>query len=673
MTPEATPAPRRTRGPLFAPVHVLLVALLGCASPVEAPTPPAEVDRDGDGFTSELDCDDSDDTVHPDAVETCDGVDQDCNGTVDDDATDERSGFADADGDGFGDPSAPVQGCTLPPSTVADASDCDDTDPRTHPGAYDAPADGIDRDCDGADATTRDCSVEATLSGDLRLEGPVAPGAVHELCADHNAVAGDVILSGTDLVDTTPLSCLCSVTGDVVVEANPSLERLSGAALGVVGGNVEIRDNPSLVEITDWRMGELGGTITLEDNDALTSIEALVVTRVGGSVVVRHNDGLDAFWLYFREVAGDVRVEDNGALEYLHQGALPGSVGGDLRVVRNPGLRAFDGEDDVPWTLGGSLVLADLPALEHAIALDNMQSVGGDLHILRTATPGFISAGVEAIGGALEVRDNARTTGIAFPQLERVGGDVRLEYNPALSTVSGGQPGLTIGGSVDLRENRDAPLDMELFAWLVSIGGDLRVDGQELEGPDPLGRLETIGGDLRLARVRGRIAAPMLHTVEGGIEITAMPPGGAVQLDGLTTLGGDMVWEASHGPADWTMSSLATLGGSILVRDVYPSPLGLQASLPDLPMLLEVPGTVRLQDADGLADLSGLDALTSIGDELFIASCDQLADMGALSGLVHLGRMTVYDNPALSSAQALTIAAGTDVAPQDVYIKDNAP
>ena len=42
-----------------------------------------EVDRDGDGHGC-LDCDDRDPKVHPGAAELCDGVDNDCNGLVDD-------------------------------------------------------------------------------------------------------------------------------------------------------------------------------------------------------------------------------------------------------------------------------------------------------------------------------------------------------------------------------------------------------------------------------------------------------------------------------------------------------------------------------------------------------------------------------------------------------------
>ncbi|MFN7145552.1 MAG: putative metal-binding motif-containing protein, partial [Myxococcota bacterium] len=68
-------------------------------------------DADGDGFAREHECDDADPTVFPDAAETCDGIDQDCDGAIDEDATDAPTWHADRDGDGFGSPTDTQAAC----------------------------------------------------------------------------------------------------------------------------------------------------------------------------------------------------------------------------------------------------------------------------------------------------------------------------------------------------------------------------------------------------------------------------------------------------------------------------------------------------------------------------------------------------------------------------------
>ena len=103
------------------------------------------VDADGDGFGGGFsintcqqpigyvqntnDCNDIDASIYPGATEYCDGIDQDCDGdTQDADSVDALTWYTDADGDGFGDVSATVFDCLQPSGTVADATDCDDTD-----------------------------------------------------------------------------------------------------------------------------------------------------------------------------------------------------------------------------------------------------------------------------------------------------------------------------------------------------------------------------------------------------------------------------------------------------------------------------------------------------------------------------------------------------------------
>jgi MYXO-CTERM domain-containing protein len=97
-------------------------------------------DNDGDGYTEvDGDCNDASGAVFPGADEgtVADGVDNDCNGCVDD---------IDHDGDNYG--TNGELGCSF---------DCDDNDSSINPGVSDIPYDGIDQDCNNEDM----CDVDA--------------------------------------------------------------------------------------------------------------------------------------------------------------------------------------------------------------------------------------------------------------------------------------------------------------------------------------------------------------------------------------------------------------------------------------------------------------------------------------------------------------------------------
>ncbi|MFH1463196.1 MAG: putative metal-binding motif-containing protein [Pseudomonadota bacterium] len=95
------------------------------------------------------DCDDASAAVHPGATEHCDGVDEDCDGSIDDGAVGLGTWYSDADGDGFGDLGGAVTACTQPSGTVSTGTDCDDGDAAVYPGATEH-CDGVDEDCDGS-------------------------------------------------------------------------------------------------------------------------------------------------------------------------------------------------------------------------------------------------------------------------------------------------------------------------------------------------------------------------------------------------------------------------------------------------------------------------------------------------------------------------------------------
>ncbi|MCB9762176.1 MAG: hypothetical protein H6739_20420 [Alphaproteobacteria bacterium] len=153
-------------------------------------------DLDGDGYPQAQDCDDQDANLNPGEIEVCDGVDNNCNGQVDDAAG--GIFYADADGDGFGDPDVTAQSCEGNEGYVADNSDCDDGNAAVNLLA-DEYCDGIDNDCDGA--TDEPQAVDAaTWYADADSDGHGTVDTTTESCDQPEGfVAG-----GEDCDDSNP-------------------------------------------------------------------------------------------------------------------------------------------------------------------------------------------------------------------------------------------------------------------------------------------------------------------------------------------------------------------------------------------------------------------------------------------------------------------------------------
>jgi len=147
-----------TVGPAIRSIPAGAALLLGCACNLGGPrdksatidTSPDTAqaglpeDADGDGYSADQDCDDADANRHPEAEERCNGLDDNCDGSIDE----ELAGWLDEDGDGWGGATAAT--CANGEAgVVAQGGDCADTDPGRHPGAAEVPCDEIDQDCDG--------------------------------------------------------------------------------------------------------------------------------------------------------------------------------------------------------------------------------------------------------------------------------------------------------------------------------------------------------------------------------------------------------------------------------------------------------------------------------------------------------------------------------------------
>ena len=101
------------------------------------------------GFVSDnTDCNDQNANISPESHEYCNGIDENCDGEIDEDALDRITYYADQDGDGFGNPNLSSVFCQLPEGFSANNFDCDDENIEHYPNAVEY-CDEVDNNCDG--------------------------------------------------------------------------------------------------------------------------------------------------------------------------------------------------------------------------------------------------------------------------------------------------------------------------------------------------------------------------------------------------------------------------------------------------------------------------------------------------------------------------------------------
>ncbi len=150
-------------------------------------------DIDGDGVANAADCSPTNAAIHPGATEICNGIDDNCDGVTD--VGDNLDGctphFLDADGDSYGTGESVCRCLAFAPYTAAVAGDCNDANAAIHPGAPEL-CNGVDDNCDGAtDVSATDCT-KWYVDGDNDSYGAGDPVCACAPTASHTvAKAGD--------------------------------------------------------------------------------------------------------------------------------------------------------------------------------------------------------------------------------------------------------------------------------------------------------------------------------------------------------------------------------------------------------------------------------------------------------------------------------------------------
>jgi hypothetical protein len=286
-------------------------------------------DADRDGYTvREGDCDDDDRNINPGEDETCDGVDNDCDGDVDDDPIDGVEAPADRDGDGFGDPTLTEIVCE---STVDNTHDCDDRDATepvvvdqynatgTGDGTLARPYETIQEGMDDADLCVavypgnytetinfngKDIEVFATGSLKNTIIDGGGTGSVVTITSGESAGAelrGFTITAGTGTSELESTSSACGSSGTCITNYN----RFYGGGILVDGASPTLRN-----------LLVMGNTLPAY---SMTEVSATVTTYTysyGGGVFINNSRGMD-----LTDVGFAVNSADQGGGLYVGDAA----------------------------------------------------------------------------------------------------------------------------------------------------------------------------------------------------------------------------------------------------------------------------------------------------------------------------------------------------------------
>ena len=439
-----------------------------------------------------------------------------------------------------------------------------------------------------------------TVGDEIRvIENDILTGisTFNNLVSTGNAI----VLSRNDLIDEISGFSLLTTSGTITLDLNPSLETISGFSSIVSGPNLNIRFSNSLTSINGFESVQSLPELSIEANSQLTTIDAFSNIMSIGYLIVIDNSVLNCCEIVPLYNALTGPFEEEGNLSDCTT---------DLPIIAStPPVVTCPVDESVELAAGQTTISVSItvPAVAYDCDLDAYTMTVVD------ANGNNIVADMPVVVGGTE--------SVSLPE-----GDNTVTFSATGNNNLTGMCSYTIVveapsclGTITLTSQS------QVDAFNCSVfNGTLRIVD---DGTDPITDLSALAG---LTEVTGRLL------IQNNFSLTSL-----AGLESLTTVGGDFDIADNNALSDLSaLDNLVTVVGSFVITDIVSQDISLSS-------LQSVGGILRMINCDDLLDISGFNALTSVG-ALSLSFNDALLDISGFQNLTTINDdMLLVNNDAI--------------------------